>query len=294
MNYINEDNHTGDNNIDFNRIRSVLPTTLEEGSYNYSLENLANNRPFKVYKIYFIPLVLFLKWIFYGYMFIFKDSSKINDVSSPNYKPFWFGVFSECDECIDIRNQCWRLLSYSVLHTNFYHLLFNTISLLIFGGLLEYITGRVVIIVFINTVIFGAISIGYSDPYAILVGSSGGVYGVLGGGFGVSLVNLNILSKISLVSIFIVFLLTLVINLHEYFYHRSTNTAYEVHLIGFIYGFLISISIVKPHLVTQYHKYARMLSILILIVTSLWLLYQYISLDSAKHMRYREECCYIG
>ena len=83
MNYINEDNHTGDNNIDFNRIRSVLPTTLEEGSYNYSLENLANNRPFKVYKIYFIPLVLFLKWIFYGYMFFLGSYISIPYVRTP-------------------------------------------------------------------------------------------------------------------------------------------------------------------------------------------------------------------
>ena len=268
----------------------ILPITQQD-----SIDTIENNQYFKTYNIYFIPFLLIIKWIFFGVMIIFYNSDTIDDSTYDNYDLFWFSIFQQCDDCSDLRLQCWRLLTYSMLHTDVYHLILNTISFLIFGGILEYFIGIVsILVIFFSSVIFSAISTAYCSPYSIIVGSSGGAYGMLGGWFGSSIVNWNIFNRISKLAITFMFILVIGISLLDYYYNRDDRTAYYVHLVGFIYGFSVSICIVKQDCKVDYFKYIKLLNNLVLLTMSCVLMYEYITLNNSKDIRYINKCCYIG
>jgi membrane associated rhomboid family serine protease len=75
----------------------------------------------------------------------------------------------------------WRLVTAGFLHANFFHLLFNMISLWILGSLLEPAIGRLrfALIYFVALLAgsFGALLV---SPDSLTVGASGAIFGLMG------------------------------------------------------------------------------------------------------------------
>jgi len=73
----------------------------------------------------------------------------------------------------------WTIITYQFLHANFWHLLFNMIGLFFFGPRLEDRIGsyHFLGLYLLSGVVGGLLS--FFTPYAIIVGASGAVFGVL-------------------------------------------------------------------------------------------------------------------
>jgi rhomboid protease GluP len=101
---------------------------------------------------------------------IFGGSTKILINIGANYGPY-------------VKNgETWRLLTSIFLHSGISHLIFNSIALLAFGNLIETIFGkRNFLILYLCSGISGsALSVSFNSNI-ISVGSSGAIFGMLGG-----------------------------------------------------------------------------------------------------------------
>ncbi len=122
------------------------------------------NRPIYVYLL----LINFFIWLFSE--MIFGGSTKILINIGANYGPY-------------VKNgETWRLLTSIFLHSGISHLIFNSIALLAFGNLIETIFGkRNFLILYLCSGISGsALSVSFNSNI-ISVGSSGAIFGMLGG-----------------------------------------------------------------------------------------------------------------
>jgi membrane associated rhomboid family serine protease len=73
----------------------------------------------------------------------------------------------------------WTIITYQFLHANFLHLLFNMIGLFFFGPRLEdRIGGRHFLGLYLVSGVVGGL-LSFITPYALIVGASGAVFGVL-------------------------------------------------------------------------------------------------------------------
>lgn len=257
---------------------------------------MEENNIIYLYRPYFtLFLVISILFIHLGCVF-FHKLVKINDISPYVGWPLQLSIFSECYyDCIDIRYQIWRLFTYSIVHDGSINLLYNLLSLLILGFLLESYIGHLYFFyIYFFSIITAAISIGFFCPYNHIIGSSGGVYGLMGGLFSLSILNFKSLHKYFqiLSSIFMIFLITFEICNYEF--NRKNNIAYNCHLVGFLYGFNICSCIHKPEIEYKYQIYIKNLGIAFIIVITPLMLYDYITLTTAKDNRYSNKCCFIG
>jgi membrane associated rhomboid family serine protease len=89
-----------------------------------------------------------------------------------------------------IHGHVWQLVTYSFLHANFFHILFNMLALWMFGANLDNFWGRRQFLEFYFFCVIGAaicsIIVAYSlngmlglNPFTGTVGASGGIYGLL-------------------------------------------------------------------------------------------------------------------
>lgn len=77
--------------------------------------------------------------------------------------------------------EIWRFVTYSFLHYNLPHILFNSITLLIFGSLLENILlWKKMIAIWLFSSFFGGLLSILIQPSSIAVGASASIYGFVG------------------------------------------------------------------------------------------------------------------
>lgn len=101
--------------------------------------------------------------------------------SGPPSEPdeLWMRVYDQ--DCNDLRNQVWRLWTYQWMHGSLGHVVGNCIANILLGGLLEAVHGtRNIGILYTFGVLTGALTCGAFQPHMPVVGSSGGVYTMLG------------------------------------------------------------------------------------------------------------------
>jgi hypothetical protein len=87
---------------------------------------------------------------------------------------------------------------------------------------------------------------------------------------------------------------TLILEIYNYNNNKKNNTAYSCHLVGFIYGFCLLNTIYKPEDKYNYQKYLKFVGIIFISTITPMLLYDYITLTTAKENRFSNQCCYIG
>ncbi|MEZ4702127.1 MAG: rhomboid family intramembrane serine protease [Rhodothermales bacterium] len=138
----------------------------------------------------------------------------------------------------------WQLVTYGFLHGDFFHLLFNMFALWMFGVQLENTWGsrRFGIFYFICVIGAGLVQLAVqyvTGSYAVTIGASGGVYGVLMA-FGMTYPN-----QIIYLNFFIPvkakwFVLGMgLISLFSGATGASAGVAHFAHLGGMVFGFLL-------------------------------------------------------
>ena len=94
----------------------------------------------------------------------------------------WFALWPDLSILL---THPWQILSYSVLHGDFTHLLFNMFAVWMFGSRIEMVWGpRRTAITYLSAIVFGAIAqmlVGeiLSINGAPIIGASAGVFGIL-------------------------------------------------------------------------------------------------------------------
>ena len=84
--------------------------------------------------------------------------------------------------CPHRKRELWRFLSYCLVHSSWWHLLFNLILQTVLGIPLEMVHGSARVgLIYSAGVLAGSLSTSVLDPGGCLVGASGGVYSLLAG-----------------------------------------------------------------------------------------------------------------
>ena len=76
---------------------------------------------------------------------LFSQNSNGNDVFNDQSNPNYYmpaRIFEPCQSCLLIREQVWRLVSYSFIHIDFNHLFFNSLGLLIYSYINEWFLSK--------------------------------------------------------------------------------------------------------------------------------------------------------
>ena len=138
-----------------------------------------------------------------------------------------------------------RLILYGILHANLIHLISNLFSQIILGFFLEDLIGTIkLFLLYLLSNIFGGLFSCVMNN-ASGVGASVAIFGILGGYFGFTLINWDLVKNNINYIINMVFLVIIVIA------NAAIGIGSEVvdnygHLGGFIYGFLFSFIFIEP------------------------------------------------
>lgn len=81
-----------------------------------------------------------------------------------------------------VQGEWWRLLTAMFLHIGFLHLAFNSLALLVFGGLIEAALGpaRMVALYLVTGFAASVASFAFGSPVSAAAGASGAIFGMLG------------------------------------------------------------------------------------------------------------------
>ena len=137
----------------------------------------------------------------------------------------------------------WQLFTYMFVHGSFNHLLFNMLSLFIFGSMVEKRIGsKEFLLFYLLTGLFGGIAsfVSYylAGTNVILVGASGAIYGVM--------LMFAVFYPYSVIFVFgfipvrapILVILYAIIELSSHVFGRGGNVAHLTHLSGLVFGYL--------------------------------------------------------
>ena len=167
-----------------------------------------------------------------------------------------FGMLKE--EKLKLKNEkilnLYRWILNSFLHSNFLHIFFNSISILIFGSLTEYyIKSKNIFIVYLLSGILGSLFSILINPKGNSVGASISVYGIFGSYISFFIIKWKELNQIFGIMgkccNFYFFIFYIMITLFMQFspnQNFNSNINAYGHFGGLIFGFFISVLLIKP------------------------------------------------
>ncbi|XP_066251743.1 rhomboid-related protein 2-like [Euwallacea similis] len=147
------------------------------------------------------------------------------------------------------RQECWRFLTYMMVHIGWIHLGTNLIVQLFLGIPLELRNQWWrVLTVYSAGIVAGSLLTSIVDPKVYLAGASGGVYAVLTAHLANIILNWSDIPYVTVQ--LVVFLLIIIIDVSTAIYNRYSHTdiipiAYTAHFGGALAGFLVGIWILK-------------------------------------------------
>jgi membrane associated rhomboid family serine protease len=210
---------------------------------------------------YFLIVILGTIWGVYFKMGSYNEK----------YEKYSFMRVKNWPNCLSI-NQQWRLESYQLFHSNFEHILYNSVGFVIYGSLLENASqfkNRFLssLIIHYGGVVYSALASYYIYPYTTVVGASGGLYSIIGSlTSSIILYNRNPFFKILFAS-YIGIDLTMEIAL--YYNSYDPTVAYGVHAGGFIFGFLFALAFTPSNKILWKQIVGYFAFILLIVYTSL-------------------------
>lgn len=103
-----------------------------------------------------------------------------NGVSRPGGSVFLDGAL--IGAAIDVEGDWYRLVTAMFLHASLLHLVFNMLALYWLGTVVEQALGtpRFLLLYFVAGIAGSAGALAMSDPFAVTVGASGAIYGIMG------------------------------------------------------------------------------------------------------------------
>lgn len=170
---------------------------------------------------------------------------------SPPIETYWFITANSWPSCSSARSNTWRLVSYQFAHSSFAHIFGNTFTFALYGVPLELFhpyRGICVFAVHELGVIFSALGYSWLNPFMGLIGSSGGVYSIIGATITHLIMDgeyipymvkqmhtADLYFLIYRIYIFAIFVL-LAQDLIRYFVSYDNHVAYSGHVSGLILG----------------------------------------------------------
>ncbi|XP_050315815.1 rhomboid-related protein 2-like isoform X2 [Anthonomus grandis grandis] len=156
------------------------------------------------------------------------------------------------------RQQCWRFLTYMLVHIGKMHLIVNLIVQILLGIPLELRNRWYrVLPVYLSGIVAGSLLSSIVDPSVFLAGASGGVYAILTAHIANVIINFREMS-FPLVQLFI-FGTTIFADISVAIYNRYNTSdeaiSYAAHLGGAVAGLLVGIWALKNVEPTEKEKY---------------------------------------
>lgn len=194
---------------------TVMPTKANRPVFDSRLKPIGKNYYF-VYFLMVLDLVILL-------VMKFRPNNNILIFGAMNIELFLKGDY-------------YRLLSAAFLHEGFLHLALNSLGFYIFGVQYEKLFGTLrFLLVFIATALVGNFFGSLFAPGAALIGASGGIYGLIGACFSITLVTKKNLGGLSAYMIFFFALIGAIIGFSD---AKISNVA---HIAGFVSGIIVGL-----------------------------------------------------
>jgi membrane associated rhomboid family serine protease len=294
MNIMNEQSN-GNNNI-------VIESSASE-SNNVSYYTFNTNGLRSYYNIHnenknFIYIIFnLLVWGSYITGLFYLDNMSTDKVS-PNFEPLFFGIVSYYPDCRDIRFELWRFFTMSFVHANIKHVACNTIILFPLMYIVESSYNyKVTLLIYGLVSLFSGITYSYFYPYTKVIGCSHIVFAYTGSLLADYILNSKnmdkVMKKMLLFTIFIIIALEII----SFFYIKLENVAYLFHWLGFVYGFIISLTFMWDKRTNKYNVKYLFISSNILSMLSVFFIYTYITNWTPQNINFlgnniSNSCCY--
>ena len=224
FNYYNNDNDTND---------SITNTTITSVSdYFCNVCNLSNH------------IIFFINFFFFFY-YIDKENNSIQDINT-NDRSLYFFAYSQYPYCENKKNEFWKLITYSFVHSGISHLLGNSFVIYMSTIMISHSQNLINLLsLYYSSIINSALYFYITNPYGACIGCSGGAYAMVGSNLSNLLLNYDNMSVIELnTNIFFMFIFSLS-DIISFFMLYKDNVAYQVHWASFLYGILYGFSFFK-------------------------------------------------
>jgi membrane associated rhomboid family serine protease len=160
--------------------------------------------------------------------------------------------------------EAYRWWTYSLLHLNAMHLGVNMMTWFIYGGLIEWDHGPLrCASVQILSILGGACGFGWEwrlkqpSQHTMLVGVSGGVYGMLASQIGNLMINWIEIDELKKVFYVLLLLSAIVSDVTISTVNNNAGVSYSAHIGGFITGTIVSIFALKNIKTQSWERIAR-------------------------------------
>jgi hypothetical protein len=153
-------------------------------------------------------------------------------------------------------------------------------------------------LIYIVTVLNGALSFYLTNPYHALLGASGGVYGIAGSNLSNFIYNYDNMYDFEITFTIAFYLIFSLIDIINYFAFYNDSIAYQVHWYCLLYGILFGLSTYRYKNVTRTKKWCKYISIFLFCYLSSFTIFNYIFNYPSKYsFNYfkiikEESCCY--
>ncbi|OIK16777.1 rhomboid family intramembrane serine protease [Bacillus sp. MUM 116] len=153
----------------------------------------------------------------------------------PVFPNYWFFEHLSGVNLYIWKGEYWRLITPTFLHSGFAHMLFNSISLLLFGPALERMLGggKFLFVYLVSGLIANLATLVFEPMSYTHVGSSGAIFGLFGYYLAIILFRKNWLSRQNSQVILVLCALSLIMTFLQ------PNINIIAHLFGLLGGFLL-------------------------------------------------------
>jgi membrane associated rhomboid family serine protease len=220
------------------------------------------------------------------------------DKISPNFEPLFFGIVSYYPDCRDIRFELWRFFTMSIVHANIKHIICNTIILFPLMYIIESSYHyKLVLLIYGFVSIYSGITYSYFYPYTKVIGCSHIVFAYTGSLLADYTINSKYMDKIMKKMLLFTIFIIIAIEIISFFYIKVENVAYLFHWLGFVYGFIISLTFMWDKRTNKYNVKYLFISSNILSMLSVFFIYTYITNWIPQNINFlgnniSNSCCY--
>lgn len=219
--------------------------------------------------IMFFETIAFLFTILF--VFIVTYYTQTDDyMSIPPLDILKFSVI-EYNTCIDRRLNVWRLITYSIVHSNFHHFISNYLYFVVnFIYLKNYLTFGELFMISITSCISGAIFYTLHSLYTVIVGSSGITFGLYISSFLIYLYNVHLYTNNKIVLFY-----TTCINIVNINSILMTTFTLE-HVAHFVhFGGMINALLLTPIIIYKKHMKIRITFSILYVIYIYFMIYRY-------------------
>ncbi|KAK7074092.1 Rhomboid-related protein 2 [Halocaridina rubra] len=201
------------------------------------------------------PIIMILaalaEFVTFVYYWVDMDQPMTASGPAPTYSPLIYNPFR--------RYECWRYITYALIHSGYMHLITNLIVQTFLGIILEMVHGwwRVGVI-YLAGVFFGSLAHSITSPKSYLAGASGGVYAIQYAHLGNMIMNWSEMQYrwLQLVLILLISTWDFGYAIYDtYFSSTPSNTGHMAHFGGAIAGILVGIYILRNLEEKKWEKY---------------------------------------